>query len=212
MTATDPTDALLALGRLAREAAREAGAETALWQFTRALPSLMGARPPLPAGEARQFAAVAFMLTPDERHHLVVAPVNFQPEQWHERVAVTLGHPAHVRQTGAPLLLRDTAHHPSFVKILQTFRARSSMFAPLCLGGALSRHADLRLFGGRDLFGGRSRGARDRRQPPLPHLDRPWRAGLDALARLCPPARACRGAERRLGADPMTAPSHPQPA
>ena len=135
MIETNPTDAILAIGRLAREASLESDPEASVWHFTRALPSLLGSRPHIAPGDVRQFAAVVFMLTPDERHHLVVAPVNFQPEQWHERVAATLGHPAHVRRLQAPLLLRDTAHHPSFVKILQTFRARSSMFAPLMWDG-----------------------------------------------------------------------------
>ncbi|MEL6312085.1 MAG: hypothetical protein AAFQ17_06955, partial [Pseudomonadota bacterium] len=131
MTGTNPTDAILAIRRLSREAGLETEPEAAIWHFTRALPSLVGSRPAAPEGEARQFACVAFMLTPDSRHHLITAPVNFLPEQWHERVAATLGHPSHVRETRAPLLLRETAHHPSFVKILQTFRARSAMFAPL---------------------------------------------------------------------------------
>lgn len=123
-------DALLAIRRILREASFETEPEAAIWHITRALPSLLGTRAVDP-DISRQSATAAFMLTPDAGHHLIVAPVNFQPEQRHERVEVTLGHPGHVRQTRAPLLLRETAHHPSFVKILQTFRGRSAMFAPL---------------------------------------------------------------------------------
>ena len=79
-------------------------------------------------------ACTAFMLTPDKKFHLIAAPVNFGPEQHHEKVAVDLGHPAHVAKTRLPLLLRDTRHHQSFVKILQTFRAGSAMFAPMLWG------------------------------------------------------------------------------
>lgn len=119
-------DAMLTLRRLMREAARETVAEEALWHFTRALPSLLGRK-----HEDHQSACTVFMLTPDAHHHLIMAPMNFAPDQHHERVAVDLGHPSHVRATCAPLLLRETRNHPSFVKILQTFRAGSAMFAPL---------------------------------------------------------------------------------
>ncbi len=130
MNATDPADALLAIRRVAREASMATSAEDALWEFTRVLPSLVGRPHP-----ERQSACTTFMLTPDERHHLIVAPMNFAPEQYHERVEVTLGHPAHVRHTLLPLLLRETRNYPSFVKILQTFRAGSAMFAPLMWQG-----------------------------------------------------------------------------
>lgn len=135
MTGTHAIDALLAMRRLMREASLESEPEAAIWHVTRALPSLVGSRRPNPE-IPRESAATTFMLTPDARHHLIVAPVNFQPEQWHERVEVTLGHPDYVRRTCGPLLLRETAHHQSFVKILQTFRARSAMFAPLMWRGA----------------------------------------------------------------------------
>ncbi|WP_108661014.1 GAF domain-containing protein [Acuticoccus kandeliae] len=130
MSGTDPVDALLAIRRVTREASMAASAEDALWEFTRALPSLVGR----PHAE-RQSACTTFMLTPDARHHLIVAPMNFLPEQYHERVDVNLGHPAHVRETCMPLLLRETGNYPTFVKILQTFRAGSAMFAPLMWQG-----------------------------------------------------------------------------
>lgn len=125
-TETGQLDALLTLRRLMGEASRETDAEDALWHFTRALPSLLGRKHP-----DRQSACTVFMLTPDSRHHLILAPMNFAPGQHHERVEVDLGHPSHVRATCSPLLLRETRNHPSFVKILQTFRAGSAMFAPL---------------------------------------------------------------------------------
>lgn len=130
-TGKDATDALLTLRRLTREAALEPAAEQAVWHFTRGLPSLLGRKHP-----ERESASSLFILTPDGRHHLIVAPLNFAPGQHLERVAVDLGHPGHVRTTCAPLLLRETRNHPTFVKILQTFRAGSAMFAPLMWRGS----------------------------------------------------------------------------
>src|SRR5262245_2517379 len=112
---------LLALERVAGDAAIACGPEEALWCVTRTLPSLLGnaaavARPgALREGAAPASAATAFMVTPDRRHHLITAPVNFGPEQRHERVAITLGHPGVVAATRRGIMLGDTSHHESFV-------------------------------------------------------------------------------------------------
>lgn len=109
------------------------------------------AEPPAISG-----AAVAFMRTPDGRHHLITAPVNFLPGQHHELVAIDLGHPAFVARTRHPLLLADTTLHAGFVKILQTFRAGSSLFAPILwkgeyLGVLICANAARGTFGEQDL-------------------------------------------------------------
>lgn len=131
-----PLNSLMSVKRISREASFASGPEEAVWVLTRALPSMVG-----PQDQADQqgkaalrSAATVFMLTPDKRYHLITAPVNFPPEQYHEKIAVDLGHPAHISQTRHPLLLRHTGHHDSFVKILQSFRAGSAMFAPLMWG------------------------------------------------------------------------------
>ena len=90
---------LLALKRVMEEAAAADNAEEALWAVTRTLPSLLGNRgagAPLGAqqdGPGPASAAAALMATPDRQHHLVTAPVNFRPQQYHELVAIALGHP-----------------------------------------------------------------------------------------------------------------------
>ena len=134
---------VLALGRVIAEAADATGPEEALWCFTRALPGPLG--DPAAASRPHAFrepqppeigvAAVCFMRMPDGAHHLITAPVNFPPAQHHELVDIGLGHPGVVARSSRPLLLRDTALHHGFVKILQTFRAGSAMFAPLLWGG-----------------------------------------------------------------------------
>jgi signal transduction protein with GAF and PtsI domain len=126
---------LLALKRVLQEAAGAENAEQALWIVTRTLPALFGNR----SGDQRMgeptSAAAAFMATPDRRHHLITAPVNFRPEQYHELVAIDLGHPGIVARTRRGVFLADTSHHESFVKILQTFRAGSAMQLPLLWKG-----------------------------------------------------------------------------
>lgn len=140
-TLPDPLpEVALAVERLVEEASFADGPEEALWTFTRAVPSLFGRENEVygradAAGVEVMTACTAFLLTPDRRFHLITAPVNFLPEQYHEKVSIDLGHPAHVARTRHPLLLKNTAHHTSFVKILQTFRAGSSMFAPLLWAG-----------------------------------------------------------------------------
>jgi hypothetical protein len=128
---------LAALERVAGDAAIEAGPEQAIWVITRTLPSLLGdpAAATIPGnlapGVPFASACAAFMLTPDGSHHLITAPVNFAPDQHYEKVSVTLGHPGHVARTRRAMLLRNTSHHESFVKILQAFRGASAMQVPM---------------------------------------------------------------------------------
>jgi GAF domain-containing protein len=157
-------EAVLALARIGNEAAQSEGPEEALWCVTRCLPTLLGdasaalapnafrEQPPNVVG----CAAAAFLRMPDGRHHLIAAPVNFPAEQHHELVDINLGHPGEVARHHHPLLLRDTTVVPSFVKILQAFRAGSSMFAPMLwqgryLGVIICANAARRTFGERDL-------------------------------------------------------------
>ena len=132
---------LLALERVAGDAAIVDGAEEALWCITRTLPSLLGdasaatRKGAFRGEETPAGAAAAFMVTPDRKHHLITAPVNFAPEQRHELVAITLGHPGVVAATRRGVMLADTAHHETFLKILQTFRAGSAMQVPMLWKG-----------------------------------------------------------------------------
>jgi GAF domain len=132
---------LLALERVAGDAGVARGPEEALWCITRTLPSLLGDAAAaarlgaVPDGAAPASAATAFVVTPDRKHHLITAPVNFRPDQHHELVAITLGHPGAVAATKRGIMLADTSHHESFVKILQTFRAGSAMQVPMLWKG-----------------------------------------------------------------------------
>ena len=133
-------DALRVLNAVSGEASAAAGPEEALWTITRALPQLLGDREShlqpgnLKDGEKQQFACCCFVVTPDRQHNLLVAPVNFGPTQRHMKIGIDLGHPGHVVKTRQPMLLANTDTHNSFVKILETFRAGSAVFAPLMWG------------------------------------------------------------------------------
>jgi hypothetical protein len=138
-TAELAQDALLALSRVAAEGAAAPGPEDALWAVTRTLPALLGDRDAALAPRAFRdaepptltSACAVFLRMPDGRHHLIAAPVNFPPEQHHELVDIHLGHPGHVAKTRRAMVLHDTTLHAQFVKILQAFRAGSSMFTPM---------------------------------------------------------------------------------
>jgi hypothetical protein len=136
---------LAAFGRLAIASLAHAGAvanaavgpEEALWAITETLPQLLGDREAhlvpgnLKQGERQQFACCCFMVTRDRRSMLLAAPVNFGPRQRHTKIDIGHGHPGHVLATKQPMLLTNTDEHRSFVKILETFRAGSAVFAPL---------------------------------------------------------------------------------
>jgi signal transduction protein with GAF and PtsI domain len=124
-----------ALKRVLQEAAGAENAEQALWIVTRTLPSLLGNSSGDHCTGEPTSAAAGFMATPDRRHHLITAPVNFRPEQYHELVTIDLGHPGIVARTRRGVFLADTSHHESFVKILQTFRAGSAMQLPMLWKG-----------------------------------------------------------------------------
>lgn len=134
-------EALRSLSRAGAEASAAAGPEEALWVLTRTLPELLGDREAhlqpgnLKEGEKQQFACCCFVVMPDRKSQLLVAPVNFLPEQRHTSIGIDLGHPGHVVKTKQPMLLANTDEHKSFVKILQTFRAGSAVFAPLMWHG-----------------------------------------------------------------------------
>jgi hypothetical protein len=151
--------------RIAAEGAAAKAPEEALYAITRALPALLG--DPTAALRPNAFredppprvgaACAAFLRTADGLHHMIVAPVNFAPEQYHELVDIKLGHPGEVAHTHQAMLLRDTALHASFVKILQSFRAGSSIFAPLMwqgsyLGVLICANAARNTFGEADLI------------------------------------------------------------
>ena len=133
-------DAIRALSEAGAAAGTAAGPEEALWVITKKLPELLGDREShlepgnLKAGEQQQFACCCFVVTPDRKYNCLVAPVNFGPSQRHMKIGIDLGHPGHVVKTRQPMLLANTDTHKSFVKILETFRAGSAVFAPLMWG------------------------------------------------------------------------------
>jgi len=134
-------EAILALRQAGAAGNAAAGPEEAIWSITETLPKLLGDREShlrpgsLQEGETQQFACGCFVVTPDQKFNLLVAPVNFGPTQRHMKIDIALGHPGWVVKNKQPLLLANTDAHQSFVRILETFRAGSAVFAPLMWGG-----------------------------------------------------------------------------
>ena len=133
-------DAIRTLGEVAQQGAAATNAEEAVQAVTLALANLLGDREAhlrpgnLKAGEFQQFACGAFFLTPDGKSNLLIAPINYHPEQKHMKVDATLGHPGWMVKNQKPLLLANTDLDSGFVKILRTFRAGSVCYAPIKLG------------------------------------------------------------------------------
>lgn len=86
-------------------------------------------------GEHQFFVAGVFIVTPDERHHMLVGNVGFPPEQERLLVPIDGGHPGKVYATRAKLLLKNTDDHASFKQYLKTARMGSTVFGPMIFGG-----------------------------------------------------------------------------
>ncbi len=133
-------EAIRALAQAGAQADAAAGPEEALQIITEALPRLLGNKEShlepgnLKEGEQQQFACGCFVVTPDGKFNQLIAPVNFAPTQRHMKIDIALGHPGSVVKNKQPMLLANTDTHQSFVKILETFRAGSAVFAPLIWG------------------------------------------------------------------------------
>ena len=133
-------DAMRLLGEAAQQGAAAPNAEEAIYAITLALTNLLGDREAhlrpgnLKAGEFQQFACGAFFLTPDGKSNLLIAPVNYHPDQIHMKVDATIGHPGWMVKNQKPMLLANTDLDSSFVKILRTFRGGSVCYAPIKWG------------------------------------------------------------------------------
>ncbi len=134
-------DAVRMFADAAEQGASSINAEEAVFAVTFALANLLGDREAhrrpgnLKAGELQQFACGAFFLTPDKKTNLLIAPVNYHPDQKHMKVDASLGHPGWMVANQKPLLLANTDLDKSFVKILRTFRAGSVCYAPIKVAG-----------------------------------------------------------------------------
>jgi hypothetical protein len=130
-------EAIRALNRAGEEASCAPGPEEALRVITEALFNLLGDRTAhlqpgnLKEGEQQQFACCCFIVTPDRKSNQIFAPVNFGPKQHYQKIDLGHGHPGQTVRNRKPILLANTDEHQSFVRILETFRAGSAVFAPL---------------------------------------------------------------------------------
>lgn len=134
-------DSLTLFGNCLRDAAKASDAEAAIYILNKALSESLGDRQAhleqgnLKEGETQQFACGAFFLSEDGKENVLIGPVNYHPDQKNMRIDATLGHPGWIVANKKPLILTNTDHEPSFVKILRTFRAGSVVYAPIFWGG-----------------------------------------------------------------------------
>ncbi len=109
--------------------------ETALRALLTPLAERLGDRtggPDLPEGLAQFFVAGAFLVTPDEGWHMLVANINFPPDQSRLMIPIEGGHPGAVRRSGNPLHLPDTENVAGdFKQYLKTARMGSTIYVPM---------------------------------------------------------------------------------
>ena len=135
------TAALAVVEAAGREGLAAAGPEEAIRAVVASFFDVLGdrdaaARPgALKPGERQYFVGGAFLVTPDERFHMLVGSRGFPPEQERLMVPIDGGHPATVRRTRAPLVLENTDEHGSFRQYLRTSRMGSSIYAPMIWQG-----------------------------------------------------------------------------
>lgn len=125
------------LSRVSADASQASGPEAAMEVITAAAVSNLGYREAatdrkgLQEGETDQYACGMFFVLPSGDEQILIAPQNYGKEQTHMILATDVGHPGWVIKTKQSLLLENTDDHSGFVKILQTFRGGSVVYAPI---------------------------------------------------------------------------------
>lgn len=132
-----PVAALAMLAEAGQAATAATDPESALAELVSRYVALLGDRGAhlrpgaLREGERQFFIAGAFLVTPDESWHMLLANSGFPPEQRRLMVPIDAGHPGMVRASMAPLLLANTDDHNSFRQYLKTARMGSSIYVPM---------------------------------------------------------------------------------
>ena len=136
-----PVAALAMLAEAGQAANAAADPESALAALVSRYVALLGDRSAhlrpgaLRDGERQFFVAGAFVVTPDESWHMLLANSGFPPEQRRLMVPIDAGHPGRVRASMTPLLLANTDEHGSFRQYLKTARMGSSIYVPMIWEG-----------------------------------------------------------------------------
>lgn len=118
-----------------------AGPEEAMHVLARACHETLGDRQAhlkpgaLLPGERQFFVAGVFIVSPDEKWHMLVGNLGFPPEQQRLMVPIDGGHPGKVYATRSKLLLKNTDEHATFKQYLKTARMGSTIFGPMVFKG-----------------------------------------------------------------------------
>jgi hypothetical protein len=125
------------LAAVAAEGSKVTGPEEALALVTAAARNILGDRDRaaetgnLKNKEKDLYACGMFFLLPGGERQMLLAPENYGPEQGYMVIGTDIGHPGWVITNRKPLILKNTDDHNSFVKIIQTFKAGSVVYAPI---------------------------------------------------------------------------------
>lgn len=129
------------VARAAQAAANARDAEAALREIVHAALRITGdgdahERPgSLQPGERHFMVSGAFMVSPDETSHLLIAEWGFPKEQHRLHFPLDTGHPGWVWKNQQALILENTDEHADFKQILKTARMGSVLYAPMVWQG-----------------------------------------------------------------------------
>jgi len=132
--------------RAAQAAADAEDAEAAVREFVHAALRITGdatahEKPgALKPGERHFSVGGAFMVSPDDRSHFLIAEWGFPPEQHRLYYPLDTGHPGWVWKNEQALILENTDDHADFKQILKSARMGSAIYAPMIWQGRFIGH------------------------------------------------------------------------
>ncbi len=94
----------------------------------------------LKPGERHFHVGAAFMVSPDNTSHFLIAEFGFPEEQHRLHYPLDTGHPGWVWKNQRALILENTDDHADFKQILKSARMGSALYAPLIWQGGFIGH------------------------------------------------------------------------
>ncbi len=94
----------------------------------------------LKPGERHFCVGGAFMVSPDNLSHFLIAEWGFPEEQHRLHYPLDTGHPGWVWKNEQALILENTDDHGDFKQILKTARMGSAIYAPMIWQGGFIGH------------------------------------------------------------------------
>lgn len=141
LSSTTGTDPFAVLLEIAEKADTFADPKEAFHSITSRLLEVVGDKTAhekpgaLLPGETQFSVSGVFLLSPDRKHHVLTASVNFPEHQRRLKIDVSYPPMQQVMQNGKPLLIANTDESDIFLQYLETSRMGSVIYVPLLWRG-----------------------------------------------------------------------------